>query len=71
MRAKIADLSMAPEGRFSDHHALMCRLHLDHTGHLQAAIARLDARIEQMMEPFQCRGTCWPPSPGSAGTPPR
>jgi len=54
MRAKIADLSMALEGRFSDHHALMCRLHLDHIDHLEAAIARLDARIEQMMEPFQC-----------------
>jgi transposase len=54
MRAKIADLSMALEGRFGDHHALMCRLHLDHIGHLETAIARLDARIEQMMEPFQC-----------------
>jgi hypothetical protein len=54
MRAKIADLSMALEGRFSDHHALMCRLHLDHIDHLEEAIARLDARIEQMMEPFQC-----------------
>jgi transposase len=54
MRSKIADLSMALEGRFSDHHALMCRLHLDHIDYLEAAIARLDARIEVMMEPFQC-----------------
>ena len=54
MRSKIADLSMALEGRFNDHHALMCRLHLDHIDHLEAAIARLDARIEVMMEPFQC-----------------
>ena len=54
MRAKIADLSMALEGRFSDHHAMMCRLHLDHIDHLEAAIARLDARIEMMMAPFQC-----------------
>jgi transposase len=53
MRAKIAGLSMAPEWP-AGHHALMCRLHLDHIGHLEAAIARLDARIEQMMEPFQC-----------------
>jgi transposase len=53
MRSKIADLSMALEGRFSDHHALMCRLHLDHIDHLQSAIARLDAQVEQMMEPFQ------------------
>lgn len=28
MRAKIPDLSMALEGRFDEHHALMCRLHL-------------------------------------------
>ena len=34
--AKIADLSMALEGRFSEHHALMCRLHLDHIDHLEA-----------------------------------
>ena len=26
MRKKIPDLSMALEGRFGDHHALMCRL---------------------------------------------
>ncbi len=53
MRAKIPDLSMALEGRFGEHHALMCRLHLDHIDHLETAIARLDARIEQLMEPFQ------------------
>ncbi len=53
MRAKIPDLSMALEGRFGDHHALMCRLHLDHTDHLEAMIARLDAQIEAMMAPFR------------------
>ena len=53
MRAKIADLSMALEGRFGDHHALMCRLHLDHIDHLEAMLARLDAQIEAMMAPFQ------------------
>jgi transposase len=53
MRAKIPDLSMALEGRFEDHHALMCRLHLDHIGHLDAMIAKLDARIEAMMAPFR------------------
>jgi len=26
---KLADLSMALAGRFTDHHALLCRLHLD------------------------------------------
>src|SRR6185312_3396808 len=53
MRAKIADLSMALEGRFGDHHAVMCRLHLDHIDHLEAMLARLDAQIEAMMTPFQ------------------
>jgi hypothetical protein len=42
MRAKIPDLAMALEGRFGDHHALMCRLHLDHIDHLEAMLARLD-----------------------------
>src|SRR5206468_6443187 len=45
MRVKIPDLSMALEGRFGEHHALMCRLHLDHTGHLEAMIKRLDAQV--------------------------
>ena len=52
MRAKIPDLSMALEGRFGDHHALMCRLHMDHIDHLEAMLARLDAQVEAMMEPF-------------------
>jgi len=53
MRAKIPDLSMALEGRFGEHHAMLCRLHLDHIDHLEAMIAQLDGRIEAMMEPFR------------------
>jgi transposase len=53
MRSKIPDLSMALEGRFAEHHAMLCRLHLDHTDHLQAMIAELDGRIEAMMQPFR------------------
>lgn len=52
MRAKIPDLSVALEGRFDAHHALMCRLHLEHIDHLDDMIARLDAQVEQMMVPF-------------------
>src|ERR1700755_1826844 len=48
MRAKIPDLSMALEGRFGEHHALMCRLHLDHIDHLEAMTTALDAQIEAM-----------------------
>src|SRR5436305_966842 len=36
---------MALEGRFTDHHALMCRLHLDRITALNAAVADLEARI--------------------------
>lgn len=52
MRSKIGDLSGALEGRFDDHHALMCQLHLDHIAQLTEMIARLDARVESMMVPF-------------------
>jgi transposase len=53
MRAKIADLSLALEGRFDDHHALMCTLHLEHVASLNEMIGRLDAQVEQMMIPFR------------------
>jgi transposase len=53
MRIKIPDLTMALQGRFDDHHALMCRLHLDHIDHLDATLARLDAQVEVMMQPFR------------------
>ena len=55
MRSKIPDLAMALEGRFGDHQSLMCRLHLDHIGHLDAMIAALDAQIEAMMLPFRAQ----------------
>lgn len=53
MRAKIGDLSMALEGRFDEHHALMCRLHLQHLDLLDQMIAKLDAQVEEMMVPFR------------------
>jgi transposase len=42
---KMADLPMALAGRFTDHHALMCRLHLDRIQALGEAVAGLDAKI--------------------------
>ena len=53
MRSKIPDLSMALEGRFGEHHAMLCRLHLDHIGYLEKTIAELEARIEAMMQPIR------------------
>jgi len=50
-RAKMADLSMALEGRFTDHHAMMCRLHLDAIALHDAGIADLEARIAARAAP--------------------
>jgi len=53
MRPKIPDLSMALEGRFGDHHAMLCRLHLKHLDGLEEMLKELDAQIEAMMQPFR------------------
>ncbi|MEQ0644037.1 hypothetical protein ABLO07_02520 [Mycobacterium tuberculosis] len=55
MRSKIPDLQRALEGRFDDHHALMCRLHLAHLDQLDAMIVALDAQIDRLMPPFCTR----------------
>jgi transposase len=65
MRAKIGDLERALEGRFDDHHALMCRLHLDHIAHLDEMITRLDAQVEAMMEPFRAERELLTTIPGT------
>lgn len=46
---KLADLSMALEGRFTGHHALMCRLHLDRVSMLDDAVSGLDAKIRPLV----------------------
>jgi transposase len=45
---KLADLSMALTGRFTSHHALMCRLHLDRISMFDDAVAGLDAKISPL-----------------------
>ena len=50
---KLADLSMALEGRFTDHHAQMCRLILDQVKVLDAAVEDLDKRIAALAVPWQ------------------
>ena len=42
---KLADLSMALAGRFTGHHALLCRLHQDRIAGFDVAVAGLDERI--------------------------
>lgn len=46
LRRKIPALRQALRCRFHDHHALLIGLSLDHTAHLEAAIARLDERVD-------------------------
>ena len=55
MRAagKLADLSMALAGRFTEHHALLCRLHQDRIAGFDAAVAGLDERIAGKATPWQ------------------
>jgi len=53
MRSKIPALTEALTGRFTDHHAFMTRLFLDRIDAHSADIARLDARIEEAMQPFR------------------
>src|SRR5260370_32111180 len=42
---KLTDLSMALAGRFTGHHALLCRLHLDRIAVFDDAVGGLDKRI--------------------------
>jgi len=53
LRTKIPALTEALAGRFTDHHAFMVRLYLDRIDAHEADIARLDARIERVIEPFR------------------
>jgi transposase len=53
LRSKIPDLSMALTGRFNDHHALMCRLHLRHVDELTELIDTVEKQIGVMLVPFR------------------
>jgi transposase len=50
---KLADLSMALAGRFTGHHALMCRLHLDRIAVFNTAVAGLQDQITTRAAPWQ------------------
>jgi transposase len=53
MRTKITPLTQALVGRFVQHHAFLCRMHLDRLDALEADIAKLSTRIEAALEPFR------------------
>jgi transposase len=52
LREKIPQLRLALQGRVTEHHRFLLRLHLDHVRHLEAMIERLTARIEGCLAPF-------------------
>jgi transposase len=50
---KLADLSQALAGRFTDHHALLCRLHLNRIAVFDTAVAGLEEQIAGKAAPWQ------------------
>ena len=52
LRRKTDELQMACDGRFTDSHGQMCRLHLDAYDHLTAKIAELDQLVAAAAAPF-------------------
>ncbi len=53
LRSKSDDLRQCVPGRFNEHHAGMVRELLAHIDYLDAAIVRLDRRVEEMTAPFR------------------
>jgi transposase len=49
---KIPALQLALQGRVTDHHRFLLRMHLDHVTHLEELIGRLGSRIEEALTPF-------------------
>jgi transposase len=52
LRRETDDLQMACDGRFTDGHGQMCRLHLDACDHLTGQIATLDELVAAAAAPF-------------------
>ncbi len=52
LKKKVPQLREALTGRFTEHHALLVGLALDHLEHLEMAIARLDGEVDRVMGPF-------------------
>jgi transposase len=52
LRGKIPALRLALQGRVTEHHRFLLRMHLDHVTHLEELIGRLGARIEDALAPF-------------------
>ena len=56
LRRKIPALRQALRGRFNEHHALLIGMCLEHTSHLEGAIARLDERVDALFAAHTSEG---------------
>lgn len=53
LKKKIDPLEKALDGRVTDHHRFLLRLHLDNIEYLACQIGKIDEEIQQKMSPFQ------------------
>lgn len=49
LRQKLPQLAAALEGQVDEHHRFLLQMYMDHLAHLEALIARLEARLEQVL----------------------
>lgn len=52
MRRRIPELVEALTGRFEEHHAFLCKMHLERIDSITGWVEKLTERIEEAMEPF-------------------
>jgi transposase len=64
MRSKIPELTDALAGRFTEHHALLCRAMLARIDQADATITTLTERIEQLLDPHKAAVTLLVGIPG-------
>ena len=53
LRSKKEQLCLALQGRVTDHHRFLLRLFLDQVAALEGLVGRLEARIEEVVPPFE------------------
>lgn len=64
MRRRIPDLVEALIGNFGEHHAFLCRLHLQRIDQITVMVRELSERITEAMEPFRHKLTLLDAMPG-------
>ncbi len=61
LRPRIPQLVEALTGRFAEHHAFICTMHLERIDSITRWVDELTVRIEVAMEPFQVARAGWHP----------